>query len=313
MNKRTAFQLSRLVVTMIVIGGLAFGCNKAAELAKYKDMATGLASQYLPKLGDLGGKIEGLLGRVKTLPASVPGVTEINKLLADNQGAVDQLKGLLSNLPSKIAEKPAEAQKLLDSTKQAVDDGVGKLTTSITNAETKVGELEAQAKAADAGSGAGSGAAEAEFSMKLDSGFELKGAKAGVESALVAFVKDSAKAVDKTTWFNLDRVTFQTGNAELDIDKSKDQLTNVAEILKAFPKLKLKIGGYTDNTGAAAANKKLSAERASAVVKALVGMGVAKNRLESEGYGPEHPECPTNDTEECKAKNRRIAVRVTAK
>lgn len=313
MNKRTAFQVSRLVAMMVVIGGLAFGCNKAAELAKYKDMAAGLASQYLPKLGDLGSKIEGLLGRVKTLPASVPGVSEINKLLADNQGTVDQLKGLLSNLPSKIAEKPAEAQKLIDTTKQAVDDGVGKLTTSITNAETKVGELEAQAKAGDAGPGAGSAAADLEFSMKLDSGFELKGAKDGVESGLVAFVKDSAKAVDKTTWFNLDRVTFQTGNAELDIDKSKDQLTNVAEIMKAFPKLKLKIGGYTDNTGPAAANKKLSSERAEAVAKALVGMGVAKNRLEAEGYGPEHPECPANDTEECKAKNRRIAVRVTAK
>lgn len=42
-------------------------------------------------------------------------------------------------------------------------------------------------------------------------------------------------------------------------------------------------------------------------------MGVAKNRLESEGYRPEHLECPANDTEECKAKNRRIAIRVTAK
>lgn len=310
MSKRVALRISLFVVATMVIGGLVFGCNKAAELAKYKEMATGLASQYMPKLGDLGSKIDGLLGRVKSLPSSVPGVSEVNKLLADNQGTVDQLKGLLSNLPSQIAAKPAEAQKVLDTTKQAVDDGLGKIETSIASAETKVGELETQAKAGDQ---AGSGAADGEFSTKLDSGFELKGAKDGVESALVAFVTDSAKPVDKTTWFNLDRVTFQTGKADIDLDASKDQLTNLAKIMKAFPKLKLKIGGYTDNTGPAAANKKISGQRAEAVAKALGGMGVAKDRVESEGYGPEHPECPANDTDECKAKNRRIAIRVTAK
>ena len=36
-------------------------------------------------------------------------------------------------------------------------------------------------------------------------------------------------------------------------------------------------------------------------------------RLEAEGYGAEHPVCAANDTDECKAQNRRIALRVTAK
>lgn len=58
---------------------------------------------------------------------------------------------------------------------------------------------------------------------------------------------------------------------------------------------------------------KLSQQRAETVVNALVGMGTDKSRLSPEGYGSQHPVCPANDTEECKAKNRRIAVRVTAK
>ena len=46
---------------------------------------------------------------------------------------------------------------------------------------------------------------------------------------------------------------------------------------------------------------------------ALVAAGVEKGRLEAEGYGQEHPVCPANDTEECKAQNRRIDVNVQAR
>jgi OmpA-OmpF porin, OOP family len=149
------------------------------------------------------------------------------------------------------------------------------------------------------------------FFRKLSSGFELKGESAGIERNLVEFV-ESDKVVDKTTWFNFDRLNFKTGSAELDMDKSKDQLVNMSEILKAFPKVNLKVGGYTDNTGNAASNVKLSNSRAEAVVAALVGMGADKTRLEAEGYGDQHP-IGDNATEEGRAQNRRIAVRVTAK
>ena len=95
--------------------------------------------------------------------------------------------------------------------------------------------------------------------------------------------------------------------------ESDVQLKNIAEIMKAYPNVKIKIGGYTDSDGDDKANMKLSAERASNVMNALATMGVAKPRMEAEGYGEQHPVCPANDTPECKQQNRRIAVRVTAK
>jgi K(+)-stimulated pyrophosphate-energized sodium pump len=50
--------------------------------------------------------------------------------------------------------------------------------------------------------------------------------------------------------------------------------------------------------------------RASTVKLELTKFGIAADRLESEGFGSQLPLCPANDTDECKAQNRRIDVRV---
>lgn len=149
------------------------------------------------------------------------------------------------------------------------------------------------------------------FAKKLSSGFEIKGNATGIESSLVSFIEDGSKAVDKTTWFNFDNLLFDTGKSTLK-PESDAQITNIAEILKAYPAVKLKIGGYTDNVGSEASNMKLSAARAKSTVDAIVAKGVEASRLESEGYGPQHP-VASNDTEEGRAQNRRIAARVSAK
>ncbi len=149
------------------------------------------------------------------------------------------------------------------------------------------------------------------FAKVLPGGFALSGEATGMENGLIGFIEGTAP-VDKTTWFNFDRVTFRTGSAAIDMAKSNQQLVNLTEILMAYPKAKLKIGGYTDNTGDEKANMKLSADRAQAVRSALVAMGIAGDRLEAEGYGSQHP-VADNATEEGRAQNRRIAVRVTEK
>ena len=134
--------------------------------------------------------------------------------------------------------------------------------------------------------------------------------KTAIEKKLLDFIQSSAP-VDKTTWFDFDRLLFETGKSTLK-PESQEQLKNVAEILKAFPNVNLKIGGYTDNTGDANANLKLSGDRAASVEQELVKMGIADVRLDSEGYGDQYP-VGDNATEAGRAKNRRISLRVTQK
>jgi OmpA-OmpF porin, OOP family len=149
------------------------------------------------------------------------------------------------------------------------------------------------------------------FTLKLPNGVELNVPQTGIENKLAMFIADSSKPVDTTTWFDFDRLTFDTGKDTLQAS-SQEQLDNVVAILKAYPNVHAKIGGYTDNTGNAAANLKLSNDRAKNVMAALVAGGIDSSRLEAKGYGEEHP-VASNATEEGRAQNRRISLLVTAK
>ncbi|MFK8267503.1 sodium-translocating pyrophosphatase [Capnocytophaga cynodegmi] len=116
----------------------------------------------------------------------------------------------------------------------------------------------------------------------------------------------------KQNWITLDRTYFKSGSDELTSD-SDAQLVNIVTILKAFPKAGLRVGGYTDNSGDAQKNIELSKRRAESVKMKLVALGASESQLSAEGYGDRHPVCPENDTPECRAKNRRVDVRLFAK
>jgi OOP family OmpA-OmpF porin len=146
---------------------------------------------------------------------------------------------------------------------------------------------------------------------KLPDGTTLQIPQRGVEGKLLAFIQDPNRAPDKTSWFDFDRLLFATDSTTLE-PQSTEQLTAVAAILKAYPAVHLTIGGYTDNTGDASHNQKLSQGRADSVVAQLESMGIASDRLVAKGYGAEHP-VGDNSTPDGRALNRRISMLVTSK
>jgi len=145
----------------------------------------------------------------------------------------------------------------------------------------------------------------------LPNGVELNIPANGIESKVIGFIEDPTKSPDKTTWFEFDRLNFATGSAKL-LPESQEQIGNIVAVMKAYPTVKVKIGGFTDNVGNPSSNMRLSQQRANAVRQAIVHDGVPANRLTAEGYGEAHP-IADNSTEGGRAQNRRIALRVTAK
>jgi outer membrane protein OmpA-like peptidoglycan-associated protein len=133
----------------------------------------------------------------------------------------------------------------------------------------------------------------------------------GIEARLLAFIQDPSKSVEPATWFDFDRLLFNTDSATLR-PESQEQLGNIAAILKAYPNVRVKIGGYTDNTGDPQSNLNLSQDRANGVMAELVALGISPERLEAQGYGEQFP-VADNSTAEGRAKNRRVSMRVTQK
>ena len=153
------------------------------------------------------------------------------------------------------------------------------------------------------------------FQLSLFDNTMLEVGKNSSEAHLVKLIEDKSLTTPeqfKENWITLDRTYFKTGSDEL-TEGSEQQLKNIVAILKAYPKAAIRLGGYTDNTGSAEGNLKLSERRANSVLNKLVALGANKAQLSAQGYGQEHPVCPANDTDECKAKNRRIDIRLTAK
>jgi outer membrane protein OmpA-like peptidoglycan-associated protein len=115
-----------------------------------------------------------------------------------------------------------------------------------------------------------------------------------------------AKEIEKSGHVAIYGIHFDTAQATIRPD-SQGTLTQIAKLLTDTPDLKLRIEGYTDNVGQAAANQALSERRAQAVVTWLTSHGVAAARLAAKGLGAANP-VADNSSEDGRAKNRRVEL-----
>ena len=93
------------------------------------------------------------------------------------------------------------------------------------------------------------------------------------------------------------------------VEKSKQILQDVTNVLKKHPNIKIRIEGHTDSIGAEDYNQYLSMMRANAVKEYLVEHGISKFRLTTKGFGESSP-IADNNTEKGRALNRRIEFKV---
>ena len=119
----------------------------------------------------------------------------------------------------------------------------------------------------------------------------------------------STAPVPKT--FVFDHLNFDSSSTNVTPD-SVSTVNNLSAILKAYPNSTVQLAGYTDNTGNPQDNRRLSQDRANAVKGMLAERGVNSDRVAAVGLGEDHPIAP-NDTEDGRAKNRRLELTVTTK
>lgn len=151
---------------------------------------------------------------------------------------------------------------------------------------------------------------------KLPDGTELRIPGNGAEAMLLKNIRmamekglDTTAEGKKAGWINLYDIQFSKGLTYR--AGAAEQINNITTILKAYPAVHIKLGGYTDNTGPADVNTKLSQQRADKVSADLGGKGVAAQLDKAEGYGPEFP-VADNATAEGRAQNRRVSCRIVS-
>ena len=151
-------------------------------------------------------------------------------------------------------------------------------------------------------------------SVALSDEVKLDAYPGGIEEQLITFIKSDEykNATDadlKSKWFDFDDLNFEFGKTTL-VPESKRQLDNIVAILKAYPEVKMKIGGYTDKKGNDAANKALSQKRADAVKAALAKAGVGDQVPEAEGYGEQRAKVAEDASDKEREADRKTSVRL---
>ncbi|MDP3557462.1 MAG: OmpA family protein [Bacteroidota bacterium] len=116
-----------------------------------------------------------------------------------------------------------------------------------------------------------------------------------------------SKITLKNIFFDFDKATLR--------DISKVEIKNLVAFMKNNPNVKVEISGHTDSKGDDEYNRKLSQERAQAVVKRLSENGISAKRMKAKGYGETMPSQPNtnadgSDNESGRQMNRRVEFKI---
>lgn len=114
-------------------------------------------------------------------------------------------------------------------------------------------------------------------------------------------IKKNAVIILENLFFDTNKTTIKNASTA-----SMEELYNA---LKNNPDMKIMIIGHTDNVGTDAYNQQLSEGRAKSVRNEMVKRGIAPERMQWKGMGESQP-ITTNTTDEGRAKNRRVEIKI---
>lgn len=119
---------------------------------------------------------------------------------------------------------------------------------------------------------------------------------------------DIATSLKSKKTYTFQNVNFKTGQWDL-LPPALPELDGLAAFLKENPKVKVEIGGHTDDVGNDDDNQRLSQNRAESVANYLISKDIAKERLSFKGYGESQPIAP-NTSAAGRLQNRRVECKI---
>jgi len=149
-------------------------------------------------------------------------------------------------------------------------------------------------------------------------GRDSRGALASLETALRSTLDDKdrgrevviAGRADNLFLIFPETIVFDPGQAQLK-PSARSILEKVAALVAAYPRLLVEVQGHTDDRPIRSrrypSNWELSVDRATQVVKALIGLGLNPVQISGRGFG-EHQAVYPNDSDLNRRKNRRVEI-----
>ena len=128
------------------------------------------------------------------------------------------------------------------------------------------------------------------------------------EEVATADVSMKLMKLEENAKLELKDILFESNSFQLS-EISFIELERVIKLMKENPKLKVEIAAHTDDVGSDDYNRSLSDKRAQSVVDYLIDNQIPMERFVARGYGEAQP-LVANDSEENKAKNRRVELKV---
>ncbi len=238
---------------------------------------------------------------------------QIAKAMAEreqNKQALDEMEdqhsGMLikaSQLEAAQARQEAERARLLVATtaeeaqraREEKERALKKEAESARAAELATEEAQQARRLAE------SRASEAEFARR-----EAELASEQISSLTRQLENLQLRKTESGVVVTLGDVLFASGQTSL-VEGALSSLEEVVDLLQTEPDKKIRVEGHTDSSGDPEENVQLSKLRADAVRQALIDLGVAEDRITSEGMGEDFP-IASNEDQEGRARNRRVDV-----
>ena len=266
-----------------------------------------LQSEYKGKLGEIESLQKSRSGLEEKLSAAEKELSDLRQKNAELETRKTALEEENARIKSTLEEKKNElAKTVVDLKKQLADNGakIKILEDERIARDGQITRLEAEVER-----------------LSLEKAKAVEEKEKAISDSLVGELQQEIKQgeiqitqlKDKLTVNMVEKILFDSGSAVIK-KNGKKVLDRVADILKGIKDRQIKVEGHTDNVPIGSAiiekfptNWELSTARATTVVRYLQDRGVAPGLLSAEGYSEYRP-VASNDTDENKAKNRRIEI-----